>query len=1153
MLPLLYVSTNMSKSEASYTTYESASLLDEKNQNLSYSQKVILAWHQKLNHIGFGHVKWLASKGYIGNKTRLAFSKLEQFELPKCATCQFGKQERKSTPERQSKKAQVADILAEGTITLSGSTTYKPAGILRQGAEKPGSRVAMDQYVHTTPGRGPSIKGITPSSMKYVGGTLFVDCHTGYIKCVHQTSLNALETLMAKQIYERGAAQHGVQVTGYHTDNGVFTSRSFIDEIQQSKQRITFTGVNAHHQNIAERAIKTTHYLARCMMLHSAIHWPEAYDPSLWPFAVSYACHIMNSLPRQDTNASPEELWTGVKVDHESVLDALLPWGCPSYVLDSTLASGGKIPKFQPRSRRAQFLGFSEYHSQKSVCLVRNLTTMRVSPQYHVVYDAMFSTTLATEEHPPTNWVDLVMHSRHKCALEFDMDESDDADPGNKPPAFQLHNEWLTDEERRARREEEEKRRVQAEAYSDKAPMHTAPTEESSKVKISVSEEARASPTEDPTSVAVPHAPQAAPSPLRRSKRDRLAPSRLTYEDKGSQAEKVLGGYLSLLSPSDSPNWYDAAYISATMCYDAVNNTVEDYLPGYEYNPWSLIAKKKHDPDLPRYEEAMCGPYKDKFVTGMEHEVSQLNKMDTWIEVDEASLPPGTHVVKTTWSFKIARLPDGTIKKFRSRFCVRGDTQKDVGEVFAPVVQWSTIKMCLSMANQLDLHSRAIDISNAFCTAPLDPSESKDIYVEMPRGSDSKGKPFKKQGKVLKLKKSLYGMAASPRYFANYLKKVLTDPKGMNFQQATFDQCLFIKDDIVIVTYVDDLLFFAKSNELIDAEIKSFKKTFAITEDAKDQTVFSYLGIQIKRGVNSEGNRTTTLLQPGLINKLMEEVKDKHGVPYSKARLASKEYTPMGDPLGAAKDDMPFTEREFGFAYNSALGMLHYAVHTRPDILYAVNCCSRFAHAPKRIHGEAIRRIVRYLRHTQGNGLTYTATSEVIEFDCYVDCDFQSLFGYEDSDDPNSARSRTGYVFTLGGNPVHTASKLHTSIALSSTESEYVGISTALREFIPMRTTAGMICKAFKVETGQFNQMKSTIWEDNNGALKNAQAKRITPRTRHINCIYHWFWTFITGDEDHSKGIVLKKIDTKLQLADICTKPQDRHTFETIRKLLMGW
>jgi hypothetical protein len=141
---------------------------------------------------------------------------------------------------------------------------------------------------------------------------------------------------------------------------------------------------------------------------------------------------------------------------------------------------------------------------------------MRVSPQYHVVYDATFSTTLATEEHPPPNWVDLVMYSRHKCQMEFDMEDDEEALPSTKPPPFQLHNEWLTEEERRARREEEEKKRVQAEALHQKAPMHTAPPPaDSSTVKISVSEEAKAaSPPEDSTSAAVPQAPSAAPTPL---------------------------------------------------------------------------------------------------------------------------------------------------------------------------------------------------------------------------------------------------------------------------------------------------------------------------------------------------------------------------------------------------------------------------------------------------------------------------------------------------------------------------------------------------------------------------------------------------------------------------------------------------------------
>ena len=128
-------------------------------------------------------------------------------------------------------------------------------------------------------------------------------------------------------------------------------------------------------------------------------------------------------------------------------------------------------------------------------------------------------------------------------------------------------------------------------------------------------------------------------------------------------------------------------------------------------------------------------------------------------------------------------------------------------------------------------------------------------------------------------------------------------------------------------------------------------------------------------------------------------------------------------------------------------------------------------------------------------------------------------------------------------------SKLQTTIALSTVESEYVALSTALRDFIPVRDTASKICKAFHVNVGDTDKIKSTVWEDNSGCLKNAQKKRITPRTHHINVAYHWFWSHIGED----KGITIEKIDTSAQKADLATKALDRSTFEVIRKLLMGW
>jgi hypothetical protein len=52
--------------------------------------------------------------------------------------------------------------------------------------------------------------------------------------------------------------------------------------------------------------------------------------------------------------------------------------------------------------------------------------------------------------------------------------------------------------------------------------------------------------------------------------------------------------------------------------------------------------------------------------------------------------------------------------------------------------------------------------------------------------------------------------------------------------------------------------------------------------------------------------------------------------------------------------------------------------------------------------------------------------------------------------DPSAARSRTGYVIRFCGCPIVWASKLQTKLCLSSTESEYVSLSTALREVLPL-------------------------------------------------------------------------------------------------------
>lgn len=111
----------------------------------------------------------------------------------------------------------------------------------------------------------------------------------------------------------------------------------------------------------------------------------------------------------------------------------------------------------------------------------------------------------------------------------------------------------------------------------------------------------------------------------------------------------------------------------------------------------------------------------------------------------------------------------------------------------------------------LNLTTRQVDYTAAFVHAPIDrdpdwdtltPEEQdkRGVYLEMPRG-------FGEPGKVLKLKRSLYGLKQSPRNFFQHLKEKL---EGIGFESATdVDPCLFISNKVICLIYVDDTLFYS--------------------------------------------------------------------------------------------------------------------------------------------------------------------------------------------------------------------------------------------------------------------------------------------------------------------------------------------------------
>jgi hypothetical protein len=128
-------------------------------------------------------------------------------------------------------------------------------------------------------------------------------------------------------------------------------------------------------------------------------------------------------------------------------------------------------------------------------------------------------------------------------------------------------------------------------------------------------------------------------------------------------------------------------------------------------------------------------------------------------------------------------------------------------------------------------------------------------------------------------------------------------------------------------------------------------------------------------------------------------------------------------------------------------------------------------------------------------------------------------------------------------------SKLQTEVSLSTTEAEYIALSQAMRELIPMRDFLKEIGERIKLSFAGSTMLHSTVFEDNNGALSLATAPKMTPRTKHIAVKYHHFRQHIGKD----KGIVIANIDTKEQKANILTKGLAADLYKGIRKLLMGW
>lgn len=495
--------------------------------------------------------------------------------------------------------------------------------------------------------------------------------------------------------------------------------------------------------------------------------------------------------------------------------------------------------------------------------------------------------------------------------------------------------------------------------------------------------------------------------------------------------------------------------------------------------------------DPKTYGEAMSSPEAHHWQRAMDEEMESQNNNHTWIP---GLLPPGKKALPVRWIFTRKRNELGEVVRYKARLVVKGFMQRegvDFKEVFSPTAKWATMRTFLSLTAALNLELEQLDVKTAFLHAPLE----EDIWISQPPGFEEGGPRT-----ACKLLKAVYGLKQAPRAWHIKVKSLLMDA---GYTPSAVDPALFVKLDprpSYCLVWVDDLLVaYHPEDPTGNAAIKRLEEEFEVTKGDGSY----YLGVEIKR---NRALRQLKISQHLLIEDLLAEF------GMSDCKPKSTPFPPGTHPTKTGAEPLPADSR-----YSALVGSLLYlSTVTRPDIAQAVGVLSRYMAAPTQEHWQLGMHLLRYLSSTRTSGITYTGT------DFTNGC---TAIGYTDSDfagDLDTRRSTTGYVFTMNGGCISWSSRLQPTVAVSTTEAEYMAAGSGVKEALWLRnlhSDMGMTVKTV------------TIYTDNQASLAMLKNPVSSVRTKHIDVLHHF-----ARERVERKEVCFVYISTSDNISDIMTK-----------------
>jgi len=515
----------------------------------------------------------------------------------------------------------------------------------------------------------------------------------------------------------------------------------------------------------------------------------------------------------------------------------------------------------------------------------------------------------------------------------------------------------------------------------------------------------------------------------------------------------------------------------------------------------------------------MASPEWPHWKDAMEKELQGIEDKGTFSHV---SPPPGARLLTAKWVFAKKRDASGALQRYKARLVIRGFQQRegiDYKNVFAPTSTYTAWRLLMALGAGNNWPGYQLDVETAFLYGSLE----EELYMATP-ASYYDLRPSAPRGTALRLHKSLYGLRQAPHVWNKLISAWLVK---QGFTASHQDPCLFIRytpsgaPHAALSIHVDDCSVFIITGDPAWYQdfIREMNKSFTV----KDLGQLSwYLNMKIER----HDNGAIEITQP----RYIEETLEKFGMlncnptktplrPDFKFKKASEDCSSILDKKGIE-------------LYGSIVGSVGYLANTtRPDIAHAIRAAARVTAQPTEEHLIAVKHILRYLRGTSDQGITYNGPT----------ASDNTLVAFSDSSwaDAEKAKSTGGGVIMLNGGPIYWGSGVQSIVADSTAAAEYIQMHTI--------STEVLTCREMMQQLG-FPQPNGThIFCDNDTSAGLARGEMTAKATRHLSVKYH-----AVKEREEEGSIRVTNIPGRCNLADTFTKALPQPVFTALNRIMMG-